>query len=101
MAMKEEDLGAPLPQGVLSDMGGWTLYQSYRAFTWPWLLRRAILFWPLALLFGFAFAAWHSSGMGAWEDWPGLALRASLAALVAVSAGPLLATILRHRRLPL
>jgi len=38
--------------------------------------------------------------MGAWGDWPGLALRASLGALVAVTAGPLLATIVRHLRLP-
>src|SRR3954467_243281 len=38
--------------------------------------------------------------MGAWLDWPALALRASLAALVAVTAGPLLATIVRHLRLP-
>src|SRR3954463_5727412 len=100
MTKPEDDLGERLPQGVLSDLGPWTLYQSFRAFTWPWLLRRGLLLWPIAILAGFAYAAWHASGMGAWSDWPGLALRASLGALVAVTAGPLLATIIRHLRLP-
>lgn len=98
--MPDDKLDARMPPGVLSDLGRWTLYQSFRTFTWPWLLRRGILFWPLAILAGFAYAAWHASGMGAWADWPGLALRASLAALVAVTAGPLLATFVRHLRLP-
>jgi signal transduction histidine kinase len=100
MTTPDDRLDARLPQGVLSDLGRWTLYQSFRTFTWPWLLRRGILIWPIAILAGFAYAAWHASGMGAWADWPGLALRASLAALVAVTAGPLLATIVRHLCLP-
>src|SRR5688572_26180677 len=95
------DLGEPLPREVLSDLGHWTLYQSFRTFTWPWLLRRGMLFWPIALVAGFLYAAWHSSGMGAWADWPGLALRGCLAALLAVTAGPALATLIRHRRLPI
>jgi hypothetical protein len=101
MTRPEDDLRTPLPHGVLSDMGRWTVYQDFRTFTWPWLLRRGILFWPLAILAGFAFGAWHSSGMGAWSDWPGLALRASAAALIAVTAGPLLATLVRMLPLPL
>ncbi len=97
----DDDLGSRLPRGVLSDLGGWTLYQSFRTFTWPWLLRRGVVFWPLALLAGSAFAAWHASGMGAWSDWPPLALRACLAALITVSAGPALATLVRRLRPPL
>jgi len=96
-----DDLGARLPREVLSDLGRWTLYQSFRVFTWPWLLRRGLLFWPIAILAGCVYATWHASGMGAWADWPGLALRACLAALLAVSAGPALATLIRHRRFPL
>lgn len=99
-AKPDDDLSARLPRGVLSDLGGWTLYQSFRVFTWPWLVRRLAVFGPLALLAGCVFAAWHASGMGTWEDWPGLAWRAALAALVAVAAGPLLATIVRHLRPP-
>jgi hypothetical protein len=79
MATPDDDLRTRLPRGVLSDLGGWTLYQSFRTFTWPWLLRRGIVFWPLALLAGAAFAAYHSSSMGAWSDWPPLALRACAA----------------------
>jgi len=101
MTFSHDALGDRLPRGVLSDLGGWTLYQSFRAFTWPWLLRRAALFWPLAILVGCVFATWHSAGMGSWLDWPGLAWRACLAGLAAVSVGPLLATFIRHRRLPL
>ncbi|MDB5673170.1 MAG: hypothetical protein JWM65_152 [Sphingomonas bacterium] len=100
MAMPDDDPYSRLPQGVLSDLGGWTLYQSFRTFTWPWWVRRGAVFWPLAILAGCAYAAWHASGMGAWRDWPGLALRATIAALITVSLGPLLATIVRHRKLP-
>lgn len=100
MATLDDDLRTRLPRGVLSDLGGWTLYQSFRTFTWPWLLRRAILFWPLALFAGSAFAAYHASSMGAWSDWPPLAWRGCLAGLVTVTAGPALATLVRHLRPP-
>lgn len=96
-----DDLSSHMPREVLSDLGGWTLYQSFRTFTWQWWIRRGVLVWPLAILASFIYAAWHASGTGAWGDWPGLALRASVASLIAVSAGPLLATIIRHRHLPL
>lgn len=101
MAITDHDPASRLPPGVLSDLGGWTLYQSFRTFTWGWWVRRGAVFWPLAILAGCAYGAWHASGMGAWEDWPGLAGRATLATLITVSAGPLLATIVRHRNLPL
>ena len=101
MDLPDDDLHARLPRSVLSDLGSWTLYQNFRAFTWPWLLRRGGVFWPLAALAGCTYAAWHASAMGAWGDWPGLALRACIASLIAVSAGPLLATLIRHWRLPL
>jgi sensor histidine kinase YesM len=101
MDFPNDDLHARLPRGVLSDLGGWTLYQNFRTFTWPWLLRRGVVLWPLAVLTGCTYATWHASGMGAWADWPGLALRACVASLIAVSAGPLLATLIRHWRLPL
>jgi hypothetical protein len=100
MDLPDDNLHSRLPRDVLSDLGSWTLYQNFRTFTWPWLLRRGIVFWPLAILAGCAYATWHASGMGAWSDWPGLALRACIASLIAVSAGPLLATLIRHRQLP-
>jgi hypothetical protein len=101
MASLDDDLRTRLPHGVLSDLGGWTLYQSFRTFTWPWLLRRGILFWPLALFAGSAFAAYHASSMGVWNDWPPLAWRACLAGLITVTTGPALATLVRHLRPPI
>jgi hypothetical protein len=101
MDFPNDDLHARLPRSVLPDPDGWTLYQNFRTFTWPWLLRRGIVLWPMAILAGCTYAVWHASGMGAWGDWPGLALRACAASLITVSAGPLLATLIRHRRLPL
>lgn len=101
MDFPNDDLHARLPRSVLSDLGGWTLYQNFRTFTWPWLLRRGIVLWSLAVLAGCTYATWHASAMDGWGDWPGLALRACIASLVAVSAGPLLATLIRHGRLPL
>lgn len=100
MDLPDDDLHARLPRSVLADLGSWTLYQNFRTFTWPWLLRRGIVLWPLAVLAGCTYATWHASGMGAWGDWPGLALRACVASLIAVSAGPLLATLIRYRRFP-
>lgn len=96
-----QNLSSRLPREVLSDLGGWTHYQSFRTFTWPWWIRRGAVVWPLAVLAGSIYAAWHVSETGAWRDWAGLALRASLASVVAVSVGPLLATFVRYRHLPL
>ncbi|WEN13955.1 histidine kinase [Rhodanobacter sp. AS-Z3] len=101
MDLPNDDLHSRLPRSVLSDLGSWTLYQNFRTFTWPWLLRRGIVLWPLAALAGCTYATWHASAMGGWADWPGLALRTCIASLIAVSAGPLLATLIRHWRLPL
>lgn len=101
MDLPDDNLHARLPHSVLSDLVGWTLYQNFRTFTWPWLLRRGIVLWPLAALAGCTYATWHSSAMDAWGDWPELALRACIASLIAVSAGPLLATLIRHWRLQL
>ncbi|MGN6210463.1 sensor histidine kinase [Asticcacaulis sp.] len=73
----------------------------YLAFSWQWWLRRAWLFWPIALVYGAGYATWHAFGMNALGDWPILALVAGAGGLVMVSAGPLLATGVRYIRLPL
>lgn len=78
----------------------WSRHRAFRTFSWPWWVRRGWIFWPLGLVYGFAVATWHASGMNAWGDWPGLALRGCVAGLVIVSAGPLLATGVRRLGLP-
>jgi sensor histidine kinase YesM len=96
--MNANDLSHPIPRDA--PMPRWSVYQSFPTFSWSWCVRRAKVFWPLAIAYGMGFGAWHASGMNAWEDWPGLALRASAGALLAVSAGPALAALVRHARLP-
>ncbi|MFK2875804.1 sensor histidine kinase [Rhodanobacter hydrolyticus] len=100
MDFPNDDLHARVPQSVMSDLDGWALYQRFRTFTWPWLLRRGIVLWPLAVVAGCTYGLWHASGTGAWGDWPGLALRACSASLITVSTGPFLATLIRYRRFP-
>jgi two-component sensor histidine kinase len=97
--MNANDLSHPIPRDA--PMPRWSHYQSFPTFSWSWCVRRAQVFWPLAIVYGMGFGAWHASGMNAWADWPGLALRACAGALLAVSAGPALAALVRHSRLPL
>lgn len=78
---------------------GWSRYQLCPTFSWEWCVRRSRIFWPLAILYGLGLATWHAAGMNDWPSWPGLALRASTAALIVVSAGPLLAALVRRARL--
>ena len=94
-------LNEPLPRDV--EAGGlarFALYQRYPAFTWPWFLRRAAVFWPFAVAWGLFQGVWHASSMTSWQDALPLGLRAAGGNLVEVSAGPLLAMAVRYRRLP-
>jgi two-component sensor histidine kinase len=94
-------LDRPMPQDALSAHSSrWGGYGAYPAFSWSWWLRRGWVLWPVAIAYGCAFATWHAAGMNMWSDWPGLALRACGGILLMVSAGPMLATLVRHWRLP-
>lgn len=97
--MNQNDLSHPILRDAPPPR--WSLYQSFPTFSWAWCWRRGWIFWPLALAYGVGFAAWHASGMNAWGDFAGLAWRACAGALVAVSAGPALAALVRHAGLPL
>lgn len=94
-------LNQTLPPDV--EVGGFSrfaFYQRYAAFTWPWFVRRALVFWPFAVIYGLFGAVWHASAMGAWADVGPLGSRGVLAAVVGVSAGPLVAVGVRALRLP-
>jgi len=98
---KTQPLNSPLPRDVeASGLARIAGYRRYRAFTWPWFLRRAAVFWPVAAAYGLSVGVWHASSMAIWADALPLGLRAAGAAMVAVSAGPLLAVIARYSRLP-
>ena len=99
--VNRQPLNEPLPRDV--EAGGlarFADYQRYPAFTWPWFLRRAAVFWPFAVAYGLFMGVWHASSMTTWADALPLGVRASGGAIVAVSAGPLLALVVRYRRLP-
>jgi hypothetical protein len=96
-----QSLNEPLPHDVQAGgLARFADYQRYPAFTWPWFLRRAAVFWPFAIAYGLFLGVWHASSMTTWADALPLGLRAAAGALVQVSAGPLLAMVVRHRSLP-
>lgn len=92
--MNTLDLSDPRAREALTP--GWTRYQHFPTFSWAWCVQRSRIFWPLAILYGLGIATWHAAGMNDWPSWPGFALRACVAAIVVVSAGPLLANLVRR-----
>jgi hypothetical protein len=83
------------PRGSLGD------YRRYPVFSLPWLKGRSLIFVPAAI----GVALLQIAALGALlNDWGLAALAASVAVpvwVVVVSAGPCLATFVRHRGLPL
>jgi sensor histidine kinase YesM len=69
-------------------------------FTWAWCRQRALFWWPCAILFGIGFGVWHATSMSAWHDLPTLALVATLVSIITVSAGRLIACLVRRQNLP-
>lgn len=95
------DFDDALPPDV--EAGGlsrFAAYQRFPAFTWNWFVRRAFVFWPCAAFFGIFNGVWHASSMTTWADAFPLGSRGVIAYIAVVSAGPLLATLVRYRRLP-
>jgi hypothetical protein len=94
-------LDQPLPPDVAAGgLGQLFAYQRYPAFTWLWFQRRALVVSPFAVAYGAFMGMWHASSMTVWDDAFPLGIRSAAAAVLAVNAGPLLATLLRYRRLP-
>jgi hypothetical protein len=96
--MNERAISAPSPRDALAP--SWSQYLNFPTFSWAWCLQRSRLFVPLALAYGIGIATWHAAGMNDWPHWPGFALRACIAALLVVGAGPLLAALVRQASLP-
>jgi hypothetical protein len=94
-------LDQPLPAEVLRRGRGLVAYRNYPAFSWPWLRRRTAL---VALLAGSGGAF---SALAAYLRDQRLAPAAAIfalctaGALLITTSGPLLATLVRHRRWPL
>lgn len=100
MTAERVALDAPLPPYVQHEPGGLASYRDYPVFSHAWLRRRT-------LLFGVGFASFGALlGLAAFVQRGELAaalvvtLGFTLGGLTIASAGPLLATLVRHRGLP-
>lgn len=94
-------IDAALPADVWAEgLGRFAAYHRYPAYTGPWFRRRAFVLWPFAIAHGILFGLWHAMSMTSWGDALPLGSRAVLASLLTVSVGPLLALLIRYRRLP-
>ncbi|MES2298959.1 MAG: histidine kinase [Pseudomonadota bacterium] len=92
--MNTIDLSDPRAREALAP--NWSRYQQFPTFSWEWCVQRSRIFWPLAVLYGAGVATWHAAGMNDWPSWPGFALQASFASLIVVSAGPIMAALVRR-----
>lgn len=100
--MSAVKLDQPLPAELLRHMSrGVAAYKNYPTFCWPWLRRRTTLFALAAAALGLLI------GIALWYQTSRLAMTLQVVAYFMVGAlaisscGPLLATLVRHRRLPL
>lgn len=94
-------LAEPLPSDVLvHTAGGLTSYRNYPVFSAPWFWRRTALFAPLAAGLGLVQAATAAATL---RDWHLGVLAAAIGVpiwVAIVTAGPLFATLVRHRGWP-
>lgn len=94
------DLAQALPPEVTQgEFGTGWYYERFASFSWRWTRRRTLLFGAVVVPFGAMFGVIHglyahSAAQGAAVGW-----RAALAALLSVSAGPVLASMVRHAHL--
>jgi hypothetical protein len=90
-------LTEPLPTEVAQgEFGSGWYYERFAAFSWPWVARRTMLLGAIAAPFGAMLGVIH--GLFAKNAPEGLAVgwRAALAALLWVTAGPVLAALVRN-----
>ncbi|HEV7606422.1 MAG TPA: histidine kinase [Steroidobacteraceae bacterium] len=92
-------LNRPLPPDVAAGEAALIrFYQKYQAFSWPWAWRRTVVFGAVGLLAGLSFGASH--GLSVKVAWEALAVgvTCSLANIILVGAGPMLAALVRSAR---
>jgi signal transduction histidine kinase len=97
-------LSEPLPPDVAAGESTFIrYYQKYTVFSWPWAWRRTALFGALGALAGISFGASHGLFVHDLGEAIAVSAACSLANLVLIGAGPVLAAFFRHRawRLPL
>ena len=92
-------LDRPLPPDVAAGEAAFIqFYQKYAVFSWHWAWRRTAVFGAFAVLVGASLGASH--GLTVKSAWEGVAvaLTISIANIVLVGAGPMLAALVRYAR---
>jgi len=94
-------LNQPLPPEVAAGESAFLrFYQTYTVFSWPWAWRRTVLFGAFGLLAGISFGATHGLFVRDAAEGIEVSIVCTLANLVLIGAGPLLAAFFRHRGWP-
>ena len=95
-------LNRPLPPDVAAGESAFIhFYQKYAAFSWPWAWSRTVLFGCIGALAGASVGISH--GFFVRSLWEGVAVSFACVAanIVLLGAGPMTASIFRHRPWPL
>ncbi len=102
--MKESShpLDRPLPPDVAAGEAAFIqFYQKYTVFSGPWAWRRTLIFGSIGTLAGISFGISHGLMVRDVGEAVVLSLVASMANLILVGAGPMLAALFRHAGWPL
>ncbi len=95
-------LDRPLPPDVAAGESAFIqFYQKYAVFSAPWAWRRTLIFGSIGVLGGVSFGVSHGLMVREVSEAVTLSLICSLAGLVLVGAGPMLAALFRHAGWPL
>jgi hypothetical protein len=90
-------LDRPLPPDMAAGESAFIqFYQKYAVFSWPWAWRRTAIFGSIGALAGISFGASHGLMIRDVAEAVEVSLVSSLANLVLVGAGPVLAALFRH-----
>ena len=102
MRESSHPLDRPLPPDVAAGESAFIqFYQKYAVFSLPWAWRRTLIFGAIGVLGGISFGASHGLMVSDLSEAITVSLVSALANLILVGAGPMLAALFRHARLPL
>ena len=102
MSESPHPLDRPLPPDVAAGESAFIqFYQKYAVFSAPWAWRRALIFGSIGALAGISFGVSHGLMVRDVSEAITLSLVCSLANLILVGAGPMLAALFRHAGWPL
>jgi signal transduction histidine kinase len=101
MTEPSHPLYRPLPPDVAAGESAFIqFYQKYAVFSWPWAWRRTVLFGAIGALAGISFGASHGLFVKDVGEAITVSLACTVANIVLVGLGPLLASFFRHRAWP-